>query len=137
MIELKPCPFCGGGVIIQPSDPFYPNNYYDVYCTTEGCIIHHGMGFAYPDEERKELVEAFNRRPPDNSIPLLWGHNYTTGSILGGIHITEYWKKTLMDLMFRKDCDVCLGAGIKVSPDGKKELLEVSILAKSINKKED
>ena len=54
MIELKPCPFCGGEVILETVDGNSPEGYY-IYCPK--CDFESGVY-----SESKFIIEKWNRR---------------------------------------------------------------------------
>lgn len=64
-IELKPCPFCGGGAKLQ-QDIRYPRptrrkrRAYEVFCTNPECFLYHVDENYFLDEN--EAIEAWNRR---------------------------------------------------------------------------
>ena len=53
MMELKPCPFCGGEA--EAVYGFYDYNYWGVMCKECGCYI---GGY----EPKEKHIEAWNRR---------------------------------------------------------------------------
>ena len=55
MIELKPCPFCGGEVYISGSDNVNGHPYWYVICCACGASV-------YGNEDKEKAAEAWNRR---------------------------------------------------------------------------
>jgi Lar family restriction alleviation protein len=71
MIELKPCPFCGGEAILR-QDIRYPRSgkyegksvkAYEVICSNYDCIIYGADNKYFFTKE--EAIEAWNNRKPD------------------------------------------------------------------------
>ena len=69
MDKLKPCPFCGGEVKMEPvSFSEYAGNYYDneysrIRCEPCGFDMRiYPKGLGCTQEEKEELAERWNRR---------------------------------------------------------------------------
>ena len=73
MAELKPCPFCGGGII--QAEIYIPLEEFRIYCADgEGCVAEMRLSFSDAgiiggridfDKAQKimcEMVDAWNRR---------------------------------------------------------------------------
>lgn len=56
MVELKPCPFCGGNAVVDMDESWYWE--YKAYCALCGVSMEYF-------ETKKEAVEAWNRRVDD------------------------------------------------------------------------
>lgn len=56
MTELKPCPFCGGKVIVEPDEGWYWE--WHIFHDVEGCPLGRSRHF----ETEEEAIAAWNRR---------------------------------------------------------------------------
>lgn len=61
MMELKPCPFCGGEAILRNFD----GADYKCECTNNFCQASYMIGMNYDTEE--DAIEAWNRRITDGT----------------------------------------------------------------------
>lgn len=59
MVELKPCPFCGGAIRIIESDSRIDCTRTVVKCTTCGMLFSHSQDFVYSSGAKVALNESF------------------------------------------------------------------------------
>lgn len=88
MIELKPCPFCGGEATIWsgPIEDDYFNTYYDVYCTECNCMTpkFHVEESAVTFWNRREPIDKIVEQLRKQEIKWIAAHNYAMAMTYGG-----------------------------------------------------
>ena len=59
MVELKPCPFCGGEAVLEGTYITRTWQAYEIYCKNQNCLGHYiNQGF----NSEKEAARAWNKR---------------------------------------------------------------------------